>query len=98
MAVKTLEELSERAQTLYKRANETITRQNYGYAIELLSQILELEPAYLDGRKLLRSVQVRQFESQGMLAKKMAGVSALTGAMRAQSSLKKNPTQALIDA
>ncbi len=98
MAVKTLEETSERAQSLYKRATEAAHRQNYDYAVELMNQVLEIEPAFLDGRKLLRSVQMRLFQGHGALAKKMAGMSAMTGAMKAQSSLKKNPAQAIVEA
>ena len=98
MAVKQLEELSERAQALYKRANEAAQRQNYGYMIDLLNQVLETEPAFLEGRKLLRMLQMREFENRGMIAKKMAGMAAMSGIVKAQSALKKNPAQALVEA
>jgi tetratricopeptide (TPR) repeat protein len=98
MAVKTVEELSERARPLYKRASEAAQRQNYDYAIELMVQTLELEPAFLDGRKLLRSIQMRQFQNLNVVSRKMAGMKAATEAMKAQVSLKKSPPQALVEA
>ncbi|MCX6901604.1 MAG: tetratricopeptide repeat protein [Verrucomicrobia bacterium] len=98
MAGKTVEELSERARPLYKRASEAAQRQNYDYAIELMIQVLELEPAFLDGRKLLRSIQMRQFQSQNIVSRKMASMKAMTEAMKAQVSLKKSPALALIEA
>ncbi|MBI5686555.1 MAG: tetratricopeptide repeat protein [Verrucomicrobia bacterium] len=98
MAAKTVEELSERVRPLYKRASEAAQRQNYDYAIELMIQILELEPAFLDGRKLLRSIQVKQFQSQNIVSRKMAGMKAATEAVKAQMSLKKSPPQALVEA
>jgi tetratricopeptide (TPR) repeat protein len=97
MAAKTVEELSERVRPLYKRATEAAQRQNYDYAIELMVQILELEPAFLDGRKLLRSIQVKQFQNQNVVSRKMAGMKAATEAVKAQMSLKKNAAQALVE-
>jgi tetratricopeptide (TPR) repeat protein len=97
MAVKTVEELSERARPLYKRASEAAQRQNYDYAIELMVQVLELEPAFLDGRKLLRSIQVKQFQNLNVVSRKMAGMKAATEAVKAQVTLKKNPAQALVE-
>ncbi len=98
MAVKPRDELSDLAQQLYKKANDAVNRQNYGYAIELLNQILEMEPSFLDGRKLLRGVQWRQFQSLGALRQKMAGMSAAGAAMKAQGTLKKNPARAMAEA
>lgn len=98
MAVKTLAEVSDLSQQLYKKANDAVNRQNYGYAIELLNQILEMEPAFLDGRKLLRGVQWRQFQGMGTIKQKMAGMSAAGAVMKAQGTLKKNPAQAMAEA
>lgn len=98
MAVKSLPELSDLSQQLYKKANDAVTRQNYGYAIELLNQILEMEPSFLDGRKLLRGVQWRQFQGMGTIKQKMAGMSSAGAAMKAQGTLKKNASQAMVEA
>lgn len=98
MAAKNVEDLSERARSLYKRASEAAQHQNYDYSIELLIQILELEPAFLDGRKLLRSIQMRQFQGQNIVSRKMAAMKAVTEAMKAQVSLKKSPPLALVEA
>lgn len=98
MAAKNLDDLSERARSLYKRASEAAQHQNYDYAIELLIQILEMEPAFLDGRKLLRSIQMRQFQGQNIVSRKMAGMKAMTEAVKAQVTVKKSPPQALVEA
>ena len=98
MAAKLLAELSDLAQQLYKKANDAVNRQNYGYAIELLNQILEMEPSFFDGRKLLRGVQWRQFQGMGTIKQKMAGMSATGAVMKAQGTLKKNPAQAMVEA
>ena len=82
MAVKTVEDLSERARPLYKRAAEAAQHQNYGYAVELMIQVLEMEPAFLDGRKLLRSIQMKQFHSQNIVSRKMAAPRPRHGTMK----------------
>ncbi|MBM3891117.1 MAG: hypothetical protein FJ388_18550, partial [Verrucomicrobia bacterium] len=98
MAVKKLEEISEQAQAIFARAKEAANRQNDDYAMELMCQLLELEPAFLEARLLLSAVQKRKFQNAGMLARKMAGMSATPAALKAQATLKKNPAQALAEA
>ncbi|MBI5829636.1 MAG: tetratricopeptide repeat protein, partial [Chloroflexi bacterium] len=98
MAVKPLDELPDLGRQLYKKANDAVNRQIYGYAIDLLNQILEMEPSFLDGRKLLRGVQWRQFQGMGTIKQKMAGMSSAGAAMKAQGTLKKNPAQAMVEA
>ncbi len=58
MAVKTENDLSEQARALFLKAQSAAELRNFGYAITLLLNVLKDEPAFLEGRRLLRKVEV----------------------------------------
>jgi tetratricopeptide (TPR) repeat protein len=51
-------ELSDNARTLWHRARSAVELRNLAYAVTLLRTVLKDHPAFLDGRKLLRKVEI----------------------------------------
>ncbi len=60
MPVKTESELPDNLRSLWLKAQSAYELKNFGYAITLLSTVLKDEPAFLEGRKLLRRAEVAQ--------------------------------------
>lgn len=59
-----LERAPQRLRDLYRKAVDAYEKQNIDYAIELLSQCLLLEPAFLEARHLLRSAEIFKFRRE----------------------------------
>lgn len=59
-------EISKRAQDLFSKAKEATTRENLDYAIELCISALDVEPNYIEARKLLRQTEVVRDERKGI--------------------------------
>ena len=53
-------DLGPKMMKLYQKADSALETANYGYAISLLQAILASQPAFLLGRRKLRSAAVRQ--------------------------------------
>ncbi|MBM3860755.1 MAG: tetratricopeptide repeat protein [Verrucomicrobia bacterium] len=95
MPEKTLDQLNRTAYEQYQKAISAVERNNFDYAIEMLQQCLTLEPAFLQGRKHLRAVQMKRAESQGSLKRAMTGAKLQPLLLRARATLSKNPTEAM---
>jgi tetratricopeptide (TPR) repeat protein len=52
-------------QDLYQKACDAIERANYGYAIELLRQVLRQDPRYPEARNALRGTERRRLQANG---------------------------------
>ncbi len=97
MAEKSINEISREARTLFTKAQEAAQRDNTDYAIALFNQVLEKEPGFFEGRKLLRAEQFKKAGSGGGFFKKMlsgAGSSPLVA--KGQLALRSNPANALV--
>jgi tetratricopeptide (TPR) repeat protein len=97
MAEKSINEISREARTLFTKAQEAAQRDNTDYAIALYNQVLEKEPGFFEGRKLLRAEQFKKAGSGGGFFKKMlsgAGSSPLVA--KGQLALRSNPANALV--
>src|SRR3974390_3001434 len=71
MAEKNINEISRDARVLLNKANEAAQRENFDYAIALYNQVVEKEPAFFEGRKALRGMQLRKAGGGGGFFKKM---------------------------
>src|SRR4029077_3438861 len=93
MAVKTEKELSETQRSLWLKAVSAIELRNVGYAISLLQEILQQEPEFLTGRRLLRRTEVTKTKS---VKKSFFNISmAPIAIMKAQREIKKDPKRAV---
>ncbi len=90
MAVKTEQDLSENARSLWLKAISAIELRNFGYSISLLQAVLKEEPDFLDGRKMLRRAEVQATKGKrGFLS----GISGMS--LKGSSTLKKDPLAAM---
>ena len=96
MSVKTYRELNPTARSQVDRAKTAAQSKNYDYAITLLIATLKDEPLYLEGRKLLRAVEIQKYQTTGTLTKQMANMTTSTLAMKL--STKKTPQEQMIAA
>ena len=97
MAEKTLNEISRDAKTLFAKGSEALLRENLDYAIALLNQLLEGEPTFFEGRKALRTAQIKKAGagSSGFFKKMMSGAGSSPLVAKAQMTLRNNPAGAM---
>lgn len=97
MSEKSLHEISRDLRALFTKGNEALQRNNLDYAIALFTQVLEKEPAFLEGRKALRAAaQQKTGESgKGFFKKVFSSASSSPQLLKAQASLRSNPTEAM---
>jgi tetratricopeptide (TPR) repeat protein len=73
-----------------------LIRENYDYAVDLLMQVLEKEPAFYDGRKALRQAQANKSGGGGGFFKKAwSSASSSPLVAKGQLALRRNPAEAL---
>lgn len=97
MAEKNINEISREARTLYTKAKEAAERENTDYAIALYNQVLEKEPGFFEGRKLLRGEQFKKAGAKkGFFKNIMSGAGSSPLVAKAQISLRTNPANALV--
>ena len=96
MSVKTYRDLNATTRSQVDRAKTAAQSKNYDYAIALLQPTLKDEPLYLEGRKLLRTVEILKYKSTGTLTRQMANMRTSTLAMKLTS--KKSPQEQLVSA
>lgn len=96
MAVKDMDEVNRKARELYEKATAALDRQNYDYAIETLLSALEIEPAFLKARQVLRAAQIRKIGKGGVFKRGFQTMGTMPAVSRAHAALKKgNALEAL---
>ena len=58
----------------FRKAKEAVARQNHDYVLMLMPPVLEAQPGFLDGRKLLRASQMAKAKGASKMDKNMAAV------------------------
>src|ERR1051325_5251536 len=97
MAEKSLNEMPRELRPLYTKGSDALLRDNFDYATELFSQILQREPGLYECRKALRTAQQRKAGSGGGMFKKMwSSASASPMVAKGQMTLRKDPAEALV--
>ena len=56
-------QLPEAVKDRYEKARMALDRKNYGYAVELLTQIISIKPDFDKARQLLRAAEIKNFEA-----------------------------------
>ncbi|MGH8092560.1 MAG: tetratricopeptide repeat protein [Chthoniobacterales bacterium] len=88
MALKNEKDLSEHLRGSWLKAVAAIELRNFGYAIELLQNLLKQEPEFLTGRQMLRRAEVTRVKTE---KKGFFNIStAPLAVMKAQRELKKD--------
>ena len=63
---------------LWEKGYDALEKKNYDYAMMLLAEALEKEPAFFDCRMALRAAQIKKNENTGKLAKIAAAAGSAT--------------------
>ncbi len=92
MAVKNEKDLSDQQRASWLKAVAAIELRNYGYAIDLLQNLLRQEPEFLTGRQMLRRAEVTRAKTE---KKGFFNISAPLAVMKAQRELKKDPAKTI---
>jgi tetratricopeptide (TPR) repeat protein len=85
-------------QESFKRAKSAAEKQNYDYAISLLSSLLKEVPAFTDGRRLLRANELVKAKNASSFSKSLSSVKIAPLYMRGKNALKKAPAESIITA
>ncbi len=93
MAVKNEKDLSDKLRGYWLKAVTAIELRNFGYAIDLLQNLLKQEPEFLTGRQMLRRAEVTRAKTE---KKGFFNIStAPLAVMKAQRELKKDPKKTI---
>ncbi len=93
----TLEQIPRKTRDLYEKAMAALERGNAGYALDMLKQVISIEPGFMLARKNLRIAQVKIMLARkpNAMTHQMASLKGTFTLMSAQGKLKKNPQAAL---
>lgn len=70
----------------FRKAKDALSRQNWDYILMLVPPILEAQPGFLEGRKVLRAAQMAKAKGASALEKGMAGVKVAPLLLAAKSA------------
>ena len=80
----------------YEKGATAVQRENYDYAISILSAVLDKEPGFLECREFLRVAQHKKAASQkGFFKKAFTGVSTSGLIAKGQLALRRSSAEAL---
>lgn len=93
----TLDQIPRKTRDLYEKAMAALERGNTSYALDMLKQVMAVEPNFLLARKNLRIAQVKAMMAKqpNALTHQLASLRGMFTMMSAQSNLKKNPQAAM---
>lgn len=96
----TLDQIPRKTRDLYEKAMSALERGNAGYALDMLKQVIDVEPRFSLGRKNLRIAQVKALlaTKPSAMTHQMASLKGTFTLMGAQGKLKKDPKAALAGA
>jgi tetratricopeptide (TPR) repeat protein len=90
MPIQTEKELSDNARSLWLKSKHAVELRNYGYSISLIQAILKEFPGFLEGRKLLRQVEIISTKGKKSF---LSGLS--TSSLKGAGMVKKDPVAAM---
>ena len=95
MAEKSVNEIPRDVRAIFQKGNDALLRENYDYAVDLLTQVLEKEPTFYEGRKALRTAQAKKSGGGGFFKKAFSRVGSSPEWTKGQIALRRNPAEAL---
>jgi tetratricopeptide (TPR) repeat protein len=94
MAEKSLSEINRDVRLLFQKGSDALVRDNFDYAVDLLTQVLQREPALFDARKALRAAQSKKSGGGGFF-KKAWGSASSSPLVAKAFAMRNNPSEAL---
>lgn len=96
MPEKSLQEIPRALREQYEKGIAAFQRNNFDYAIAILTQVLEREPAFYDCRQALRATQFKKAGEKGGFFKRILGSASKSPLIaKGQVALRTNPVEAL---
>jgi len=97
MPEKTLNQMPRSLREQYEKGKAALDHRNYDYATEILTAVLEVEPAFFDCRQILRITQHKKAEGGrgGFFKRMMSGASSSPLIAKGQLALRNDPLEAL---
>lgn len=95
MPEKSISELPRDLRDLYQKGATALQRQNFDYAIAILQQVLQREPACLECRQALRAAQIKKTEGKTGFFKKMLGGASSSPLIAKAQMAKSRPLEAM---
>jgi tetratricopeptide (TPR) repeat protein len=96
MPEKSAAEIPRDLRELYQKGVTAVQRQNLDYAIAIFQQVVQREPAFLEGRQALRAAQIKKVgTSTGFFKKMLGGATSSPLMAKAQMAKGKNPLEAV---
>ena len=95
MPDKTISEISRTAKDFFEKGRIAIERKGIEDAIHFLGACLEIEPGFLQGRKLLRVAQMRRVQGGGAISRMFGSMGGAPSLAKAMANMKKDPAKAM---
>lgn len=95
MPEKSIGELPRDLRDLYQKGTTALQRQNFDYAIAILQQVLQREPACLECRQALRAAQIKKSGGNTGFFKKMLGGASSSPLLAKAQMAKSRPVEAM---
>jgi tetratricopeptide (TPR) repeat protein len=95
MAEKSVSEITRDVRLLFQKGSDALLRENYDYAVDLFTQVLQKEPALYDARKALRAAQAKKSSGGGFLKKAWGAASSSPMVAKGQLALRNDPAEAM---
>lgn len=97
MAEKSLNEIPRELRPLLNKGNDALQRENFDYAVNLFTEILQKEPGLYEVRKSLRTAQLRKTGggSTGFFKKMLSSAGSSPLVAKGQIALRKDAAEAL---
>jgi predicted Zn-dependent protease len=97
MPEKTLSQIPRPLREQYEKGKAALDHRNYDYAVEILTALLEQEPAFFDCRQILRITQHKRVEGSrgGFFKRFVSGASSQPLIAKGQLALRNDPLEAL---
>ncbi len=95
IVTKELKDVKTAVRNVYQKGVDLIDKHQRDYGIELLKQVVQAEPGFLNARKILRAAERDKSSSLSGFGKFVANMKSLQHIMKAQSKMGKNPVEAM---
>lgn len=92
---KNFKDVTTGVRAVYQKGVEMIDKRQMDYGIELLKQVVQKEPGFIEARKVLRAAEKEKSSGMSGFAKFIANIKALRWILKAQACVSKNPQQAM---
>lgn len=95
IAVKEMKDVTTTIRSIYQKGSDLISKNQLDYGIELLKQVVQKEPGFLDARKLLRSAERAKSSNLSVFEKFMTSLKCIGPMIKAQSLVSKDPVASM---